>query len=129
MIDLADMRRVREELGRTQVEMAELLGLSPRAVQSYEQGWRPVPAYVQKLAGLMLLLHRNRQSTDHPACWDLRHCSHERREACAAYQFRAANDLCWLVTGNASHGKQHDSWEAKFAKCRRCPVLRKAFSR
>ncbi|MDH4317770.1 MAG: helix-turn-helix domain-containing protein, partial [Desulfobulbaceae bacterium] len=37
----------RAKLGKTQKELAELLGISLKAVQSYEQGWRSVPLHVE----------------------------------------------------------------------------------
>lgn len=37
---MPDPRTVRDQLGLTQKELAEQLGLTVRAVQSWEQGWR-----------------------------------------------------------------------------------------
>jgi putative transcriptional regulator len=37
---MPDPRSVREQLGLTQREFAEQVGVSIRAVQSWEQGWR-----------------------------------------------------------------------------------------
>ena len=34
---------IRKKLNKTQRELAELLGVSIKAVHSYEQGWRTVP--------------------------------------------------------------------------------------
>lgn len=38
----------RKKLGKTQKQLAELLGTSLKAVHSYEQGWRSVPAHVER---------------------------------------------------------------------------------
>jgi DNA-binding transcriptional regulator YiaG len=54
MIKLSDIPRVRKVLGVSQAQMAALLGISTKAVQSYEQGSRSVPAHVQRLAALLL---------------------------------------------------------------------------
>ena len=51
-----EIRQIRELLGKSQREFAGLLGVSLRAVQSYEQGWRSVPACVRKLARLTVHL-------------------------------------------------------------------------
>ena len=38
----------RKELKKTQKQMAGLLGTSIKSIHSYEQGWRRVPAYIEK---------------------------------------------------------------------------------
>lgn len=38
----------RSRLGRTQKEMAQLLGVSIKAIHSYEQGWRKIPGHVER---------------------------------------------------------------------------------
>jgi len=57
---VCNLKTIREALNKTQHEMAALLGVSARAVQSYEQGWRPFPPHVQKMAGLLFFLHRRK---------------------------------------------------------------------
>jgi putative transcriptional regulator len=37
---MPDPREVRRELGLTQSQLAEQIGVTVRAVQSWEQGWR-----------------------------------------------------------------------------------------
>ena len=39
---------LRAKLGKTQKSLAELLGVSLKAVQSYEQGWRSIPIHVER---------------------------------------------------------------------------------
>lgn len=39
---------LRAKLGKTQKALAELLGVSLKAVQSYEQGWRAIPMHVER---------------------------------------------------------------------------------
>ncbi len=39
-----ELRHIRYRLGFSQSELAEELGVSLRAVQSWEQGWRKIPA-------------------------------------------------------------------------------------
>lgn len=43
------LKKIRARLGLTQSQLAEKLGVSSKAVQSWEQGWRPVPGPVEKL--------------------------------------------------------------------------------
>ena len=60
-LDAEEFSGWRKRLGKTQLEMARLLGTSLRAVHAYEQGWRKVPVHV------------------------------ERREKCPAREFRAGD--------------------------------------
>jgi hypothetical protein len=119
---VCNLKVIREALNKTQHEMAALLGVSARAVQSYEQGWRPFPPQVQKMAGLLFFLHHRKGPRKLPPCWKLRDCPPAIRDQCVAYQVQAG-DLCWLITGNACLGKRYKSWNAKLAECKNCPVL------
>ena len=40
--------QMRKHLGKTQKELAELLGVSVKSVSSYEQGWRNIPPHVER---------------------------------------------------------------------------------
>ena len=77
VLRFADLRAIRDALGKTQDEMAGLLGVSIRAVQSYEQGWRAAPPPTQKLAMLLLYLNGRDRGADGTPCWDVRGCSAE----------------------------------------------------
>ncbi len=43
-----DFNNARKKLGKTQKEIAELLGLALKTVQAYEQGSRKIPAYIER---------------------------------------------------------------------------------
>lgn len=122
--NLGDLRSVRKALCKSQSELATLLGISTRAIQSYEQGWRSTPPYVQKLAGLLLFLQWQKDNGRSRPCWGIIGCDPEARSQCFAYQYRAGN-FCWLVTGNWYKGREQESWQAKLAKCRKCPVMKR----
>ena len=47
-MDSKEFSRFRKRLNKTQKQMAQLLGVSIKAVHSYEQGWRSVPAHVER---------------------------------------------------------------------------------
>jgi len=117
-----DLKRIRKALGKSQSELAALLGISIRAVQSYEQGWRRLPPYVQRLTGLLLFLKRRKDGPNPSPCWEIVECNGDVRSRCLAYEYQAG-DFCWLVTGNCVAGQEQDSWEAKLARCRECPVM------
>ena len=121
-VRLNDLRTVRKALRASQRELARLLGVSARAVQSYEQGWRPTPEYVQKLAVLFLSLKWQTQNGKTPACWNLRECRPRKRADCPAYQFGNGR-FCWMVKGACCEGEK-ESWDAKLARCNACDAMR-----
>lgn len=121
-IDLADIRAVRAALGKSQRQAAQLLGLSIRAVQSYEQGWRPVPPTVQRLAGVLLMTVRRHGRPAGTPCWKVNDCPPDDRVECSAYQNRAG-ELCWALTGTRCGGKDHGRWENKIHHCMDCTVM------
>ena len=75
--------RVKMKLEKTQKELAELLGSSLKAVSSYEQGWRSIPAHIERQLFFLLIKQRNdaaanlERSLDH---WKQRH-GHEDDDA------------------------------------------------
>jgi len=56
----SDFLDIRKRLGKTQKELAALLGTSLKAVSSYEQGWRGIPTHVERQI-LFLLSQKMRQ--------------------------------------------------------------------
>jgi len=46
-MDDKEFARFRKKLGKTQKQIAQLLGVSIKAVHSYEQGWRNIPAHAE----------------------------------------------------------------------------------
>ena len=118
----ADIRGVREELGKSQSELAKVLGLSIRAIQSYEQGWRNVPQHVQRQAALLCYLKRRRTGKDLRPCWEVRGCSEERRRGCPAHEF-SAGELCWFLPGCA-RCQDLPGGERTVALCESCEVMR-----
>jgi DNA-binding XRE family transcriptional regulator len=47
-MDKKEFSYYRKKLQKTQKEMAQLLGTSLKAVESYEQGWRSIPVPVER---------------------------------------------------------------------------------
>ena len=56
-----EFKMFRSRLERTQKEMAQLLGISIKAVHSYEQGWRKIPGHVERQ--IYFLLSRTLRGT------------------------------------------------------------------
>jgi DNA-binding XRE family transcriptional regulator len=120
-----EFRFIREELQKTQREMGLLLGLSSRGVQSFEQGWRRVPAAVERqmLFFYSLKCKRKRKIK---SCWDFHRCPPEKRKVCPAWESRLGR-LCWFITGTLCRGRQDLTWGRKILECRKCPVFRESF--
>ncbi len=119
----AELCSIRHELGKSQSEMAQMLGVSTRAVQSYEQGWREPPPGVRRLALFLLYLSRRQDDRRPVPCWEVAGCAAEARGRCPAHEL-CDGEHCWLVTGNLYRSAELPSWRAKAACCAQCPVMR-----
>ena len=121
-----EFKRIRAELGKTQKEMAQLLGVSIKAVHSYEQGWRNIPHHVEKQMLFLLFKRRNKGETIEK-CWDILKCPANKRARCPAWEFDAG-DLCWFINGTICSARIHRSWQEKIQECRTCTVFPSLFS-
>ncbi len=121
-MDAKEFSAARKFLGRTQDELARLLCVSSKAIQSFEQGWRNTPPYVERQMLLLLSLQRSLDRSISP-CWEVRNCPREYRENCAAWEFKAGN-FCWLINGTFCQGQVQKSWNKKIQLCRECEVYR-----
>jgi hypothetical protein len=119
-MDRFEFKYLRKRLGKTQKQIANLLGVSLKAVHSYEQGWRAVPPAVER--HLFFLLSRLKPANGRKPCWEETDCSQERKAECPAFEFMSG-DLCWLINGNTCHGQVQGSWEEKMKICRSCKVF------
>ena len=120
-MDKEEFKRYRKKLKKTQKEMAQLLGVSIKAVHSYEQGWRTVPPSVERQ--IFFLLSRLRTtSKSHKDCWDIRHCPDELKENCPAWEFNSGK-LCWFINGTICNGTIQKNWKDKMKMCRSCEIF------
>jgi len=53
------LAEIRLHLEKTQSQMAQILGVSPKAIQSFEQGWRNIPVHVERQVLLILALENH----------------------------------------------------------------------
>ena len=113
--------QTRKKLGKTQKQLAELLGTSLKAVHSYEQGWRSVPAHAERQ--ILFLLSRMRgHNKGLKTCWVIKKCPSERKKQCPAWEFHAGR-LCWFINGTICEGTIQKNWQEKMKICRSCEVL------
>ncbi|MGO8693328.1 MAG: helix-turn-helix domain-containing protein [Rectinemataceae bacterium] len=115
--------RARALLGRSQRELADILGISRKAVESYEQGWRKVPGNVERLLYFLLFkLNESKLGTEDP-CWISTSCSEEKREACVAFLAHEGH-FCWFFTGKLCATSRTGE-----ADCHACAVFSRLYSR
>ena len=109
-------------IGKTQNQLAQLLAISPKAIQSFEQGWRHIPPYVERQTLLLLTLKRSFHRNVEP-CWDLTECPQEWRENCIVWEPKAGN-FCRFTDGTFCQGHIQKSWSEKIQLCKRYEVYR-----
>ncbi len=112
----------RRYLGKTQVEMARLLGTSLKSIQSFEQGWRNIPVHIERQLFLLLAMKSIPSRKDRP-CWVAQRCPPSVRQDCPAWEFQAGH-LCWFINGTICHGQTQVNWKMKMKICRECAVFR-----
>ena len=105
--------------------MAQLLGVSLKAVHSYEQGWRSIPAHIARQLLFLVALTKQKHKTTKP-CWVVKKCPKERRNRCPAQEFQAGK-FCWFIPGTICEGKVQLDWEEKMKICRSCEMFQSIF--
>ena len=119
-MDSQEFSRYRKRLNKTQVQTAQLLGTSVKAVHSYEQGWRKVPAHVERQLYFLASRMRAGRKSQKP-CWAVKRCPPEHRRQCPAWEFQAGR-LCWFINGTICEGEAHGNWREKMKICKNCEV-------
>jgi len=111
----------RQYLGKTQSQMAQVLGVSLKAIQSFEQGWRNIPVHIERQVLFLLASKKSPPKKERP-CWVIRKCLMEIRQNCPAWEFQVGN-LCWFINGTICQGRRQESWQKKMKICRQCKVF------
>lgn len=125
-MDQNEFSSFRKRLGKTQKELAALLGTSLKAVSSYEQGWRSIPAHVERQI-YFLVSRKNTPQKTPKMCWDIKNCPMETREKCPAWEFKSGA-LCWFINGTICHCSSKSDWQGKIETCSKCEVMTDIFS-
>jgi hypothetical protein len=116
-----EFKKYRKRLNKTQKQMAELLGTSLKAIHSYEQGWRAIPAYIERQV-FFLVSRLSRKEKGTKPCWKVKKCSATQKARCPAWEF-GAGDFCWLINGTICDGTAQKNWNEKMKICRSCEVF------
>jgi DNA-binding XRE family transcriptional regulator len=120
-MDSSEFSKTRRYLGKTQNELARLLCISPKAVQSYEQGWRRVPTGIERQALLLASLKATADRVVQP-CWEIKDCPPDWRENCIVWEYKVKL-FCWFVNGTYCQGRVQAGWEEKITICQQCEIF------
>ncbi|WP_417911362.1 helix-turn-helix domain-containing protein [Candidatus Electronema sp. PJ] len=110
----------RKKLDKTQKSLSKLLGVSLKAVQSYEQGWRAVPLHIERKLLFLVVNQRRDESSKRKECWTLKKCNCKKE--CPAWEFQAGH-LCWFLNGTLCECTSGQEGKDKMEICRSCEVL------
>jgi DNA-binding XRE family transcriptional regulator len=121
-MDQTEFSQIRRSLGKTQEQLARLLGTSLKAIQSFEQGWRNIPVHIERQVLFLLAMKRHRKKKNTP-CWVTRTCPAKIRRNCPAWEFHGGQ-LCWFINGTICQGEVQKNWQDKMKICRQCEVFR-----
>ncbi len=124
-MESTEFSKARQVLGKTQTQLSQILCISPKTVQSFEQGWRRVPNYIEREI-LLLLSLKIHSSQELRSCWNVKNCPPEWRAKCFVWELKAGH-LCWFINGTFCRGQVQNCWEEKLSLCRSCEVYRFMF--
>ncbi len=91
---------IRKRLQKTQREIAELLGISHKTVESYEQGFRNIPVNVARILYYLFFKLNKEKLDEKKLCWIDKTCPMEIRENCVAW-LAQEGFFCWFLTGKS----------------------------
>lgn len=117
----AIVKRVRSSLGMTQAAVARALGISIRAIQSYEQGWRETPASVMVQLLVLAAAYRS-AALDGKPCWEVTGCPAVNLIECPCRH--TGGHLCWLVSGRLCSDPSGSKQE-NLQTCLDCRIIRR----
>ncbi len=120
-MDSKEFKKLRKKLNKSQQQMAQLFGVSIKAVQSYEQGWRNIPTHVERHMFFLLSRMEGNQKGRKP-CWVIKKCPPGTKKQCPAWEFQAGK-LCWLINGTICCDDACKNWAEKMKSCRSCEVF------
>jgi transcriptional regulator with XRE-family HTH domain len=109
-------------MGRTQRQMADLLGVSLKSVESYEQGRRHIPANIQRILYFMLFKANWQRIGRGRPCWIDRKCPDSVRADCLAWITREGL-FCWFLTGKLCRSAKEQSRGAP-SSCFECDFFK-----
>jgi transcriptional regulator with XRE-family HTH domain len=118
-----EFSKIRKKLDKTQKELAALLGVSGKTVESYEQGLRNIPMNIARLIYFLLFKLNMDKFTGKELCWDMNECPLHIRENCVSW-IAKEGFFCWFLTGRVcAHEKLRSPHPIK--SCFECRFFKK----
>jgi hypothetical protein len=123
LVDKNEFCYHRRKLGKTQKELASILGMSLKTIHSYEQGWRAIPPHIVRYLYFLIGNQRHDGKLLIP-CWEKKLCA--EKENCPAWEFQCGH-VCWAVCGTLCESCQ-DGHKEKLDSCKKCDVFKSLFN-
>jgi DNA-binding XRE family transcriptional regulator len=123
-MDKENFSKIRAYLGKTQRQMAQLLGTSSKAIESFEKGCRNIKPHIERQLYFLLsrkAIMKGKKTVD---CWVIRKCPEHKKEKCPTWEF-SCGQLCWFINGTICNGETQDNWQKKMKMCKQCEVFQK----
>ncbi len=120
-MDRQQFSQIRRYLGKSQSQLARLLCVSPKTIQSFEHGLRQIPTYIERQTLVLLSLKRSVDATAKP-CWEIKNCPSEWRDNCIVWEYKARY-FCWFLNGTFCQGECQSTWHKKIEICHQCEVF------
>jgi len=119
-MDNKEFLKIRRVFNKAQKQMAQILGVSLKTVNSYEQGWRNIPVHVERQL-LFLLSQKPEISKNLKPCWKVKKCRKDVKIRCPAWEFKVGK-ICWFINGTICEGGAQKDWKKrwKYAEDVRC---------
>jgi hypothetical protein len=114
-----EFKLLRKKLGKTQIQLAEILGMSLKTIHSYEQGWRVIPMHIERHLYFLLINQRGRNDALTP-CWEKKLCA--VKQQCPAWEFQSGH-LCWFLCGTLCNCAQDACHKEKLEICKECDIF------
>lgn len=118
------LKALRTTMGWSRIEMSSFLGVSRKAVESYEQGWRNIPNRVWKQLLTVAAIQNDYSRAARP-CWELTDCPETTRHECFSGH-AMKGQFCWMTATRCCRQKvlrSHDP-QGDFLICLNCPVVK-----
>ena len=109
-MDKKRFAKIRAYLGKTQKQMAQLMGTSAKAIESFEQGWRNITPHIERQMYFLLSQKTIMEGEKPVDCWEVRQCPEYKRQKCPAWEFHCGQ-LCWLINGTICNGEALEKWQ------------------
>ena len=123
-MDKKEFGYYRRKLGKTQQELADILGMSLKSVHGYEQGYRAIPLHIARYLYFLIINQRHEGKSPIP-CWERKLCL--EKENCPAWEFNCGH-LCWFLCGTLCESCEGE-YKSKLDSCKTCAIFKGLFGK